>query len=187
MADANTADTATDANITTTTTDTSTDTDDTTDWKAEAEKFKALHKKQEERAKANAKAAQELEQLRQQTMTDTEKAVAQARNEGKAEAMSLLGAAKVESAFAIAASGRIESDSLKVLLQGLNHGAFLAEDGTVDESSVATFIDGIAPKADPNRRVDLGQGARLGGKSGPGGTTGDPLVDALTRISRQRQ
>lgn len=128
----------------------------------------------------------ELEKLRQQTMTDTEKAIAQAKSEGKAEAMSLLGAAKVESAFAIAASGRIEPDSLKVLLQGLNHSTFLLEDGTVDDASVSTFIDGIAPKPDPNRRVDLGQGARLGGKTGPGGgLSADPLVNSLTRIVNQ--
>lgn len=182
MSEPITPDTGTDA---TADTDTTTETDNV-DWKAEAEKFKALSKKQEERAKANAKAAQELEQLKQQTMTDTEKAVAQARNEGKAEAIALLGAAKVESAFAIAANGRLEAPSLKILIQGLNHAAFLNEDGSVDETSVETFIDGIAPKPDPNRRVDLGQGARLGGKTGPGGSqSADPLLNALSALSKQ--
>lgn len=173
----------------TATTDTTTDDQPETgevDWKAEAEKYKALSKKNEQRAKDNSSAARELEQLRQQSMTDTEKAVAAARNEGRTEALALLGAAKVESAFAIAASGRLESEQLKVLLQGVNHGAFLNEDGSVDDSSVSTFIDGIAPKPDPNRRVDLGQGARQSGVTGPGkAASADPLVNALTALVNQ--
>lgn len=144
-------------------------------------------RKQRRDAEKRVKATEaELVKLRQQTMTDQEKAVEAARSEGKTEALKMLGSAKVESAFAIAANGRIETDSLRILLQGLNHTAFLSDDGTVDEDSVATFIDGIAPKPDPNRRVDLGQGARPGGKHGPGGSqSADPLTNALTALTKR--
>jgi hypothetical protein len=57
MADEDTPDTGAPAD------DAKPDTGDTVDWKAEAEKFKALHRKQEERAKANARRLDELEPL----------------------------------------------------------------------------------------------------------------------------
>lgn len=150
---------------------------------------KALEQERKARRDADKRAKDataELEKLRQQTMTDQEKAVAAAKAEGKAEALAALGAAHVEKAFAIAASGRIEPERLHVLMQGLNHSAFLNDDGSVNNDSLTVFIDGIAPKPDPNRRIDLGQGGRPAGTNGPGsGTPADPLEAALTAISRR--
>jgi uncharacterized membrane protein YqiK len=56
------------------------------DTAAEVAKWKDLARKHEERAKQNAKAAQELEQLKAQSLSETEKAIEAAKAEGRSEA-----------------------------------------------------------------------------------------------------
>lgn len=140
-----------------------TETEPEVDWKAEAEKFKALHRKQEERAKANANAAKELEQLRQATMSDTEKAVEIARQQARAEALAELGGELVSEAIRAAVAGRgVDPDAL---LEGLDPTRFITEDGRPDRDAITAWVDRIAPKSQ-NGFPDLGQGARnvpLGG------------------------
>lgn len=158
-------------------------TGDLTDWKAESDKWKDLARKHEERAKANASASKELETLRQQSMSDQEKAVAQAKAEGMAEGLAA-GAAKVVAAeIRAAAAGRMTGEQLQALLEGINLVAFIGTDGEVDEAKVARFVDGIAPAPDEEQREtrqgfpDLGQGAR-GGMSNAA-LNGDPLLQDL--------
>jgi hypothetical protein len=165
---------------TTETTETGTET--APDLTAELEKWKSLSKKNEERAKANAAAAKELEQLRQQSMTDQEKAVEQAKSEARAEALRTIGGRLVDASVRVAAAGRIPDESVVVLLQGLDRSKFLDENGEVDEKSVAAFVDGIAPKApepEPQGFPDLGQGPR-GGNQMP--LNGDPLEKSLRNV-----
>jgi hypothetical protein len=57
------------------------------DLAAEVAKWKAIARKHEDRAKANAGAAKELENVRQASMSDIEKAVAMARDEARAQAL----------------------------------------------------------------------------------------------------
>jgi hypothetical protein len=164
---------------TTETTETGTET--APDLTAELEKWKSLSKKNEERAKANAAAAKELEQLRQQSMTDQEKAVEQAKSEARAEALRTIGGRLVDASVRVAAAGRIPDESVVVLLQGLDRSKFLDENGEVDEKSVAAFVDGIAPKApepEPQGFPDLGQGPR--GNQMP--LNGDPLEKSLRNV-----
>lgn len=150
------------------------------DWEAEATKWRDLARKHEERAKANATAAKELEQVRQQSMSDQEKAVAAARAEGLAEGMATGAAKVVRAEIRAAAAGRLSADQLTTLLEGINLAAFLGDDGEVDEPKVARFVDGIAPKPDEDEGSgtfpDLGQGAR-GGQNAA--LNGDPLLRAL--------
>ena len=61
------------------------DTPDPAALTADLEKWKAQARKHEERAKANANAAKELEQVRQASMSDQEKAVEIARQQARAE------------------------------------------------------------------------------------------------------
>jgi hypothetical protein len=151
---------------------------DTTDWKAEAEKHKALARKHEDRAKANAAAAKELESLRASTMTDQEKAVAEAVAQARQETLAAVGSHLAAAEVRIAAAGRLDDAQLSTLLDNVDLAKFLAEDGTVDGARVAAFVDGIAPKPTDNAGgfppVDLGQGAR----SGPA-LNSDPLLDAI--------
>lgn len=137
--------------------------DDSTDWKAEAQKYQALHRKQEERAKANHAAARELEQLKRSSMSELEKAVAEARDEGKAlgvkEAVAELVDAKIEAA----ASGRLDPKQLAELLDGIDRSKFVNADGKVDAAKVTKFVEAVAPA---KGTVDLGQGPR--GSAGSG-------------------
>jgi hypothetical protein len=150
---------------------------DTVDWKAEAEKFKALHKKQEERAKANATAAKELEALRQSAMSETEKAVAEAREagirEGRTAGLERIVAAEVRAA----AAGR--GVDIDALLEGVNVARFVTEDGEPDTDAIGSWVERIAPattedpRQSPLSQIDLGQGSQ------PAKT--DPGLDAFTR------
>lgn len=166
MTDVAPADTATsDAPDTTDVTDT-----DTTDWKAEAEKAKALQRKWEDRAKANSGAAKELEELRKASMSDQEKAVADAvalaRTQTLAEVGSHLAAAEVR----VAAAGRLDDAQLGTLLDSIDLTRFILDDGSVDTDKVKALVDGIAPSqaptdTDPFAGLDLGQGSRSDPKS----------------------
>lgn len=151
------------------------------DWKAEAEALMAEARKWEGRAKANASAAKELEQLRTQAMTDQEKAVAAARQEGHAEGLAAGMARVVRAEIRAAAAGRMSTEQLAALLEATNLAVFIGEDGDVDEAKVQRFVDGIAPMpTEDETRVgfpDLGQGAR-GGSSNMA-LNGDPLLRDL--------
>jgi hypothetical protein len=155
------------------------DTGDTgKDWAAEAAKWRDLARKHEERSKANATAAKELEQLRQQSMSDQEKAVAEAKAAGLAEGL-VAGAAKVAAAEVRAAAAGRPID-VEALLEGTNLAVFIDDDGEVDRVKIARFVDGIAPKPDGTDQdirhgfPDLGQGARGGGQNAA--LNGDPLL-----------
>ena len=156
------------------------DTADTVDWKAEAEKYRGLHRKQEERAKANANAAKELEQLRQQSMSDQEKAVAQAKLEGRTEALTAVIGKLAAAEIRAAAAGRLTAEQVEVLLEATNTAVFIGEDGDIDRAKVQRFVDGIAPpisEEEPRPGFpDLGQGARGGSNAA---LNGDPLLRDL--------
>lgn len=121
-------------------------------------------------------AAEELEKLRRAAMSEQERAIVEARAEGRLAAMSEFGARVVDAEIRAAAAGRFTDGQMRVLLQGLNRSAFLAEDGSVDEKSVHEFVDGIAPPqqpaADQRTILDLGQGARGDANA----LNGDPLL-----------
>lgn len=169
--------TATETTETTTTETTETAAPDLT---AEVEKWKALSKKNEDRAKANADAAKELDKFRQQSMTETEKAVEQARAEARTAALAEAGGKVARAEIRAAAAGRLDAAALDVLIDGLNLAKFLDEDGEVDTEKVAAFVDGIAPKEDEEKPAgfpDLGQGAR---STTP--LNGDPLLRDVKHV-----
>lgn len=155
------------------------DTPDDKDWKSEADKWRELARKHEDRAKANADAQKKLEQLQRQAMSDQERAVAEARDAGRHEALMEVGSRLVDAELRVAAAGRLDDKQLGVLLQGVNRSVFLADDGTVDAKSIRTFIDGIAPKPPepkPQGFPDLGQGVRTTDNTA---LNGDPLLRDL--------
>ena len=146
------------------------------EWKGEglnprqvAERLKAS-RRWEERAKANADASKELDKLRQSQMSETEKAVAEAKATGRSEALREIGGRLVDAEVKAAAAGRLTEAQRDALLDGLNRSRFLTDDGDVDTARVAKWVDSIAPAtqepAQPEpigrARVDLGQGRRSG-------------------------
>lgn len=159
-----------------------TTTDETKDWKAEAEKWQGLARKHEDRAKTNASAAKELEQLRQSSMSDQEKAVAQAKAEGRTEAQKEAAAKVAEAELRAAAAGRLNDQQLASLLEGVDVAKFIDDVGDVDRDKVTKFVDGIAPKPDETTGSawpDLGQGAR----GGAGAGSADPLLAHVKQIA----
>lgn len=161
--DTGTDDTSTDdtePDTTDQTTDTSTDTDDV-DWKAEAEKYKALHRKQEERAKVNAKAAKELERLKADQMSETEKAVAEAEQRGRQSALTEAGE-RLAAAEIKAALATIVEDPARIV-EDLNLRKYLTDEGEVDAEAVATLRKKYEDIAKPGRPSGSADGGSRGG------------------------
>lgn len=134
-------------------------------------------------------AAEELEKLRVAAMSEQERAIAEARIEGRTAAIHELGTRLVDAEIRAVASGRLTAGQMKILLQGLNRSAFLTDDGAVDEKAVKDFVEGIAPAPaeqqgpppDP-RFPDFGQGQR-----GPSpASNDDSLLRALEEVSGRR-
>jgi hypothetical protein len=148
---------------------------DTTDWKAEAEKFKTLARKHEDRAKANASAAKELEQVKQASMSDQEKAVELAKAQARAEVLMEVASERVADAVRLAAANRpVDVDAL---LDGLDRTRFVTDEGVPDVEAITAWVDRIAPKpADGFPPADLGQGSRTGSQTPLGS---DPLLNTL--------
>lgn len=114
-----------------------------------------------------------LAELEQAQMTEQERAVAEAKAAGRAEALAEVSVKLVNSEFKAAAAGRLDDDNLTTLLEGINHATFLDDSGEVTVERVRALIDGIAP-APQQGAADLGQGAR---STPPLGS--DPLLQAL--------
>lgn len=155
-------------------------------------------RKHEERAKSNATAAQELEQIRTKDLPEHEKALAEARKQGKAEAVLEFGQKLASAEFRAATVGRLDDDKLDVMLKGLNLANFVDEAGDADRDSIVAYVDSILPPvaaseaptppaAKPSRKsgqepedeTDIGQGAGRGAQ--PDALNGDGLQRALER------
>lgn len=134
---------------------------------AEVERLKgelAKARKWEDRAKQNADAAKRLADLEKQSMTDTEKAVAEAKAAARAEVLAEVGGQLVDAEVRAALAGR--NVDAEAVLDGLNRSRFVGDDGQPDRDEITKWVDRIAPKPDPNapppprQPVDMGQGAR---------------------------
>jgi hypothetical protein len=122
---------------------------------AEREQRKALEKQ----ARTNAKAAEELEKLRASQMTETEKAVAQAKAEGRTEAVREHGRTLAEAKFE-AALARKGLD-LGPAAELIDKSRFVGDDGTVDQDAIKKAVDQLAkltPKTPGTSGGDFGGG-----------------------------
>lgn len=114
------------------------------DWKAEAEKWQGLARKHEGRAKQNSTAAKELEALKASQLTDQEKAVAAARDEGTAEGRRVGSTALVRASVIAAAAGKAaDPDDVYALLvsRGDLSDIEVGEDWSVDQAAVRAAVD----------------------------------------------
>lgn len=126
------------------------------DWKAEADKWKAMARKHEDRAKENGAAARELEKLREASLSEAEKAVAEAEKRGRTAALTEVGQ-RIAAAEIKAALTGVVADPAAVV-DDLNLAKFVTADGDVDAKAVTALKDRYAaliPKV-----ADLKQGAR---------------------------
>ncbi len=137
--------------------------DDTVDWQQRFETERANAQKWERRAKSNHGAVKELEELKTRSMTDVEKAVAEATAKARKEAFAESGRRLVDAEVKAAAAGR--RVDVAALLDGLDRNRFLTDDGEPDTREIQKWVDRIVP---PNNRPDpLAQGARGGGGGAP--------------------
>lgn len=104
-------------------------------------------RKAAEKAQKNLQA--EIEKLKTAQLSESEKAVKQARDEGKtegsAEARNQWGSKLVRAEFKAAAAGRLTSEQISELLEDVDLSRYLTEDGEVDEARIAKKIDALAP------------------------------------------
>ena len=127
----------------------------------------AERKARSEAEKAAKVANAELEKLRKLTMSETEKAIAEAKASARAELMAEVGAERVENAVRAATAGRnVDADAL---LDGLDRARFLTDDGKPDTQKITEWVDRIAPKGQTAKPAakDIGQGARPGATTVP--------------------
>jgi hypothetical protein len=113
----------------------------------------------------------ELATLRQASLTDTERAVADARTQAQAETRAryapMLAAAEFRAALA-----HVPDDRRDAIIEGLNLAAYVGEDGNVDTARVRAYAQTVAPPATGNPaqpRHDFGGGRRETANSGPSG------------------
>lgn len=89
--------------------------------------------------------SEEYQRLVAASQTEQERAVAEARRQGHAEALSAAGGQLVEQWMRAATAGRIPEESVNALLEGLDRSRFLSKDGGVDTGKVYAFVNSIAP------------------------------------------
>lgn len=122
---------------------------DGTDWKAEARKW-------EQRAKDNTT---RLEQLEAKFKTDAEKALDQAREEGRSEVRTVLAGERVRAAFERALTGRIPDPSS---LLDLDRSQFINGDAA-DVDAITAWVTAHSTEAAPTpapKVIDRSQGSR---------------------------
>lgn len=130
---------------------------DTTDWKAEARKW-------EQRAKENNQKANELDKQRKASMTEAEKAVAEAEQRGRTAATQDFGKRLARTEFDAAAGRRNPDFDTAATFEWLDLGKFVGEDGEPDTKAIKQAVERLVPAA-PNGPPSFDGGARTATKS----------------------
>jgi hypothetical protein len=154
------------------------------DYKAEAEKWKAMARKQESRAKENHAKLKEYEELKAAQMTETERAIAAARDEGAAAVRAEYASKLVSTTFRAAARGRVSDPD--ALLAGLDTARFLTEDGEPDEAAIGAFLDAVAPaKEEAPQSPAPGLFDAAGARNTPSAMplNGNPLLEQVMKLA----
>lgn len=128
------------------------------DQAAEVEKWKALARKHEDRAKENANAAKELDKLRAAQMSETERAVAEAKAAGRAEALAESGKrlAAAEFRAAAAAAGL----DVAAVIDLVDTARFITDTGEPDSKAITGAVEKFTAlrgeQTPPRVSMDLG-------------------------------
>src|SRR4051812_25408166 len=114
---------------------------DNTDWKAEARKW-------EQRAKDNQKAAREFESQRKASMTEAERAVAEARESATAEVRKEYGSRLAQTEFRAAAATRNPEFDVAKALKYVDLASFVGEDGEPDTKAITAAVNDLIPEGE---------------------------------------
>ena len=123
-------------------------------------KWKGLSRTNEDRWKG---VSTELEQIKTSQMTDTEKAIEQAKQEARNAALSEVGTDLVS------AEMRVQASAAGVQLpdtQFLNLNSFLGSDGRPNAEAIQTFVSSLPKPQQQGYRQDLGLGRQGGNAPG---------------------
>ncbi|WP_101788655.1 hypothetical protein [Nonomuraea indica] len=143
------------------------------DWKAMARQW-------EKRAKENSKAADELDKLRKASMSEQEKAVAEAEARGKTTAAQEYGhrLAAAEFRAAVAAKGLNLGEAADLI----DSTRFVDDKGDVDEQAIRKAVDKLSKILTP--KAPSSSGGDFGG--GNGGGTPPKNLDAQIAEARAK-
>lgn len=132
----------------------------------------ALDRMKAERAQAvkeSKELRRELEQVRLSSLSDAEKAVEMARAETRTETLRSVGGRLVDAEVRAASAGRLATDQVDALLEGLDRSRFITDDGDVDREALSSWVGRFAPTTPaPARFGDVDQGVR---KTTPAGNS----------------
>lgn len=137
-------------------------------WKHKARKHESRAKGAEDYDQIKA----ELDQLKAERMSESEKAIEDAKKEARAEAASEFGPKMAGAVLRTALASRgIEAEEIESKLSYVDFAKFLDNNGDVDSDKVQGYLDDIAPQQRQGQWIDMGQGRRddTGGKR-PGGS-----------------
>lgn len=118
---------------------------DTTDWKTEARKW-------EQRAKENQRSAKELERQHRASMTESERALAEAEAKGRTAATADFGTRLARTAFDAAAGRRNPDFDTASALEYVDLSKFVGDDGEPDTKAIKAAVERLvpAPKGTPS-------------------------------------
>ena len=104
-------------------------------------------------------------------LSDQERAIADARSEGRAEALAESGEKYARVLLDAQLAGRGKSDAERAaLIEGANLRAFTTDTGEVAIDKITTYVDALAPAGAHRRTPDTGQGHRSGAGTALGAT-----------------
>lgn len=112
-----------------------------------------------EERKARRAAEKQLEDLRKAQMTEQEKAVAEAKAAGLAEAAKVAGPRLVRAEFRATAAGRVDKDTLDAYLEDVDLAKFVDDSGDVDAKAIEARVKRLSGGG---RGADFDGGARGG-------------------------
>jgi len=144
---------------------------DATDWKAEARKW-------EQRAKENKTAVRELEMARQATMTEAEKAVAEAEQRGRTAALTDFGKRLARTEFDAAAARRNPDVDTGKVLEYLDLSRFVTDDGEPDRKAISAAVERLIPAA--QAQTAGSNGFDLGNRGGTAASN-NPMNELIRR------
>jgi hypothetical protein len=140
------------------------------DWQAEAEKWQALARKHEDRSKANAEAAKELEKVRREQLTETEKAIAAARDEERGKVTTEFARRLAAERFrGLATAAGVPADDITADLEDRDLSRYVdPATGEPDDTRIAAAVKRLTPSRPAGvSPADLGQGSRGGADALP--------------------
>lgn len=125
----------------------------------------ALDRMKAERAQAVKEAKElrrELESVRLSSLSDAEKAVELARSETRTDVLRQVGGRLVDAEVRAAAAGRLATEQVEALIEGLDRSRFITDEGDVDRDALLSWVGRFpAAPSGPQRPLgDVGQGAR---------------------------